>query len=202
VVNRDKGGPTRRALLYPVTAGVGLAALGLGGWSILRAAAPAAPTLPQLSVDLASIPEGSEIRLRFRGSGVIVRHRTEAEIAQAEADDGLEFFDPLARNANLDPATVAIDRNRRATPDGRFLVLSGGCPKFGCFVIGNNAGEFGGWFCPCCGGHFDVSGRIRRNPIPTNLAIPSLKVREGRILEVYAPDTWGTSEIGKAQPDV
>jgi ubiquinol-cytochrome c reductase iron-sulfur subunit len=38
--------------------------------------------------------------------------------------------------------------------------------------IGDGAGDFGGWFCPCHGSHYDTSGRIRRGPAPENLWVP------------------------------
>ena len=41
----------------------------------------------------------------------------------------------------------------------------------GCVPIGE-AGDYGGWFCPCHGSHYDISGRIRRGPAPLNLEIP------------------------------
>jgi len=34
------------------------------------------------------------------------------------------------------------------------------------------AGDFGGWFCPCHGSHYDISGRIRKGPAPLNLEVP------------------------------
>lgn len=41
----------------------------------------------------------------------------------------------------------------------------------GCVPIGE-AGDFGGWYCPCHGSHYDISGRIRQGPAPLNLEIP------------------------------
>ena len=46
----------------------------------------------------------------------------------------------------------------------------------GCIPLGQKAadpkGEFGGWFCPCHGSHYDTSGRIRKGPAPANLPVP------------------------------
>lgn len=47
----------------------------------------------------------------------------------------------------------------------------GVCTHLGCVPIGE-AGDFGGWFCPCHGSHYDISGRIRKGPAPLNLEIP------------------------------
>jgi len=43
--------------------------------------------------------------------------------------------------------------------------MVGVCTHLGCVPIGE-AGDFGGWFCPCHGSHYDISGRIRRGPAP------------------------------------
>ena len=51
------------------------------------------------------------------------------------------------------------------------LVMLGVCTHLGCVPIGE-AGDYGGWFCPCHGSHYDISGRIRRGPAPLNLEIP------------------------------
>jgi Rieske Fe-S protein len=47
----------------------------------------------------------------------------------------------------------------------------------------NIAGEYGGWFCPCHGSHYDISGRIRKGPAPLNLEIPGYDF-EGEILTI------------------
>jgi len=38
--------------------------------------------------------------------------------------------------------------------------------------LGDNKGDFGGWYCPCHGSHYDASGRIRKGPAPFNLKVP------------------------------
>lgn len=50
-------------------------------------------------------------------------------------------------------------------------VATGVCTHLGCVPIGE-AGDYGGWFCPCHGSHYDISGRIRKGPAPLNLEIP------------------------------
>ena len=53
----------------------------------------------------------------------------------------------------------------------------GVCTHLGCVPLGTAAtdtrGEFGGWFCPCHGSHYDTSGRIRKGPAPANLPVPA-----------------------------
>ena len=52
------------------------------------------------------------------------------------------------------------------------VFLLGYAYQLGCVPIGDGAGDFGGWFCPCHGSHYDTAGRIRRGPAPQNLIIP------------------------------
>jgi ubiquinol-cytochrome c reductase iron-sulfur subunit len=77
----------------------------------------------------------------------------------------------LSQNANLDPTADASDANRALSEDGVWLVQMGICTHLGCVPLGEQ-GDFGGWFCPCHGSHYDTAGRIRRGPAPRNLDIP------------------------------
>ena len=59
---------------------------------------------------------------------------------------------------------------------------SGVCTHLGCVPIGE-AGDYGGWFCPCHGSHYDISGRIRKGPAPLNLEIPEYDFpEEGKLV--------------------
>jgi ubiquinol-cytochrome c reductase iron-sulfur subunit len=85
---------------------------------------------------------------------VFIRHRTPDEIDEANAVDVKSLRDP------------ETDTDRTQRPE--WLVMLGVCTHLGCVPIGE-AGDFGGWFCPCHGSHYDISGRIRRGPAPLNL---------------------------------
>ena len=65
--------------------------------------------------------------------------------------------------------TFASGRVSAATAE--WLVMLGVCTHLGCVPIGE-AGDYGGWYCPCHGSHYDISGRIRRGPAPLNLEVP------------------------------
>lgn len=56
-------------------------------------------------------------------------------------------------------------------PTAQWLVVIGVCTHLGCVPL-PNAGDFGGYFCPCHGSHYDISGRIRKGPAPYNLEVP------------------------------
>ncbi|ETN45247.1 cytochrome b-c1 complex subunit Rieske, mitochondrial [Cyphellophora europaea CBS 101466] len=111
----------------------------------------------KVEVDLAAIPEGKNVIIKWRGKPVFIRHRTDDEIKSAESVNVSSLRDPQA------------DGDRVKKPE--WLIMIGVCTHLGCVPIGE-AGDFGGWFCPCHGSHYDVSGRIRKGPAPLNLEIP------------------------------
>jgi len=81
----------------------------------------------------------------------------------------------LSRNENQ-PGTPATDANRTLEGHEKWLVMVGICTHLGCIPKGQTLadakGDFGGWFCPCHGSHYDTAGRIRKGPAPRNLDIP------------------------------
>ncbi|KAI0803031.1 Rieske [2Fe-2S] iron-sulfur domain-containing protein [Irpex lacteus] len=113
--------------------------------------------LAKVEVELASIPEGKNVIIKWRGKPVFVRHRTADEIQEAKSTDWKSLRDPES------------DESRARRPE--WLVMLGVCTHLGCVPIGE-AGDFGGWFCPCHGSHYDISGRIRKGPAPLNLEVP------------------------------
>jgi ubiquinol-cytochrome c reductase iron-sulfur subunit len=63
--------------------------------------------------------------------------------------------------------SLSLSRFPRAASDR----VPGICTHLGCVPIAN-AGDFGGYYCPCHGSHYDASGRIRQGPAPLNLEVP------------------------------
>ena len=51
-------------------------------------------------------------------------------------------------------------------------------------IIFRPEGDFGGWFCPCHGSHYDISGRIRKGPAPTNLEVPPYEFVNESIIKI------------------
>lgn len=155
---------TRRdfvVLSATVVAGVGA---GICAWPFIDSMNPAADVLAlsSMEVDLKPIESGQTLKIMWRGKPVFVRHRTEKEIKEAEDTNWSDLPDP-----EPDSARIKSDRKQ-------WLVMVGVCTHLGCIPIGNS-GDYGGWFCPCHGSHYDTSGRIRRGPAPTNLIIPEYK---------------------------
>ncbi len=155
---------TRRDFLYISTAAVGAVGSALAAWPFVDVMNPAADTLAlsTTEVDLAPIEVGQSITVVWRGKPVFIRRRTEAEIKEAGAVSLDDLIDPQA------------DKDRTQKP--QWLIMVGICTHLGCIPLGQKAndpkGEFGGWFCPCHGSHYDSSGRIRKGPAPKNLQVP------------------------------
>merc|ERR1712070_902548 len=62
-------------------------------------------------------------------------------------------------------------------------IMLGVCTHLGCVPIGES-GDFGGWFCPCHGSHYDISGRARKGPAPLNLEVPEYDFPEDTSLVI------------------
>ena len=61
--------------------------------------------------------------------------------------------------------------------------MLGVCTHLG-WVPLNDKGDYNGWFCPCHGSHYDTSGRIRKGPAPTNMAIPSYEFLDNKTIKI------------------
>ncbi|EMR61623.1 putative cytochrome b-c1 complex subunit rieske protein [Eutypa lata UCREL1] len=124
--------------------------------------------MAKVEVDLNAIPEGKNVIIKWRGKPVFIRHRTDGEIEEANKVDVKSLRDPQA------------DEDRVQKAD--WLIMLGVCTHLGCVPIGE-AGDYGGWFCPCHGSHYDISGRIRKGPAPLNLEIPAYDFpEEGKLI--------------------
>eukprot|EP01013_Petalomonas_cantuscygni_P043577 TRINITY_DN8309_c0_g1_i2.p1 TRINITY_DN8309_c0_g1~~TRINITY_DN8309_c0_g1_i2.p1 ORF type:complete len:162 (+),score=33.15 TRINITY_DN8309_c0_g1_i2:188-673(+) len=147
--------------------------------------------LLSIRVDVGTVDPGTQLTVLWQGKPVFIRHRTGAEIEEARLEDmEVEALpDPVARNENLAVADApATDANRvlpspEGEGDGAWLVQMGVCTHLGCVPLGE-AGDFGGWFCPCHGSHYDLSGRIRKGPAPQNLPIPPVAWVDGTTLQI------------------
>lgn len=157
-------GATRRDFLYLTAGAFGAVGAGIFAWPFIDSMNPAADTLAlaSIEVDLAPIEVGQSITVTWRGKPIFIRHRTAEEIATAQAVDVTTLRDPEADD-------------KRATK-AEWLILIGICTHLGCVPLGQKKtdphGEFGGWFCPCHGSHYDTAGRIRKGPAPKNLSVP------------------------------
>jgi ubiquinol-cytochrome c reductase iron-sulfur subunit len=174
VSHAEDNAGTRRDFLYYATAGAGAVATGAAVWPLVNQMNPSADVqaLSSIFVDVSGVDVGTQLTVKFLGKPVFIRRRSEAEIEAGRATtlDQLSI-DRMAQNPNR-PGADAMDQNRTLDDAGEWLVMIGVCTHLGCVPIGDGAGEFGGWFCPCHGSHYDEAGRIRKGPAPRNLDIP------------------------------
>ncbi len=168
--------PTRRDFIHILA----------GATTIVGAAGVAVPLIHQMNpdasvlalstkeVDLSALEVGQAIKVMWQGKPVFIRRRTAEEIKTVEETPLSSLKDPKARNNNIASNADAEDANRVIKPE--YIVVVGVCTHLGCVPLGTSQGEvrgdFGGWFCPCHGSHYDNSGRIRKGPAPENLAVP------------------------------
>ncbi|MBB4051885.1 ubiquinol-cytochrome c reductase iron-sulfur subunit [Devosia subaequoris] len=163
----------RRDFLYVATGAVGAVGAAAVVWPLINQLNPDASTLALASIefDVGAIPEGQSVTITWRGLPVFVRHRTEAEVAEARSVDLSELKDP-----QTDAARVKEGHEQ-------WLVMIANCTHLGCIPVGE-AGEFDGWFCPCHGSHYDTSGRIRRGPAPANLVVPPYEFVSDTLIQI------------------
>ena len=159
-----------------------LSTAGVGGASVLfplvSQMAPSQDVLAASSteVDVGAIQPGQSIKASFRKQPLFVKRLTPEEISKAKADDGVDM---------RDPAKLA-DRTKEGHED--ILVTMGVCTHLGCVPLGaaegENKGEFGGYFCPCHGSHYDTAARVRKGPAPKNLVVPDYEFTSDTIIRV------------------
>lgn len=169
--NKTKNDSSKRDFIH-VTAGVTVAtALGAAVWPLIDQMNPSADVLAlaSIEVDLEPLEPGQSISVLWRGKPLFIRRRTEEEIKSAQDVDVTLLKDPESDSERV------INEN--------FLVMVGVCTHLGCVPLGQQ-GEYGGWFCPCHGSHYDTSGRIRKGPAPTNLEVPPYEFLDKNIIKI------------------
>ena len=175
-------GETRRDFIHIAAGAVAAGGALAVAWPFVQQLGPAADTraLSSADVDVSKVPVGGEIRVLIGGQPFFIRHRTETEIAEAASVDLASLPDPQTDEERLVPG-----------PDGEFrpqyLITSGACTHLGCVPVGpaqGNVGDYGGWYCPCHGSHYDTSGRIRRGPAPTNLPVPTYEYLSETVVKI------------------
>ena len=161
----------RRDFIF--TASYALGAVGVGAvmWPLIDQMNPDASVkaLASTEVDISNVEKGQSITVLWRGKPVFIRRRTSEEIAKA-------------KNVKLeDLPHPETDEDRAKNPE--WLVMLGVCTHLGCVPLGDK-GEYGGWFCPCHGSHYDTSGRIRKGPAPTNMEVPKYEFVNANTIKI------------------
>jgi ubiquinol-cytochrome c reductase iron-sulfur subunit len=182
--DQDQGeGGARRDFLMLTAGAFGAVGVGFAAWPLIDQMNPAADTLAASTteVNLEPIEVGQRILVKWRGKPVFITRRSKKSIDEARSVKLADLIDKQT------------DEDRARNPE--WLIIVGVCTHLGCIPTGTKTGElrgeYGGWFCPCHGSHYDTSGRIRKGPAPTNLPVPEY---------AFLPDNKVV--IGKSQAEV
>jgi ubiquinol-cytochrome c reductase iron-sulfur subunit len=180
----------RRQFLTVATVATGVvgtvfaAAPFLASWKpSARAKALGAP----VEVDISKVEPGAMVKVEWRGKAVYVVHRTPQMLTQ------LEGMAPKLRDPDSEQSEQPdYARNAARALRPEYLVLVGVCTHLGCAPLDRfTPGDVtvspdwpGGFFCPCHGSKFDLSGRVFKDvPAPTNLSVPPYRfLSDNRLL--------------------
>jgi ubiquinol-cytochrome c reductase iron-sulfur subunit len=160
------GDLTKRDFLQLITGAGALIGAGAIAWPLIDSMNPSKDVLAlsSVDVDLTPVTEGMGITIVWQGKPIFVRHRTAAEIKEAQDVPLGQLIEPQADSARIKPG------------HDQWIILIGICTHLGCVPLGNKPsdprGDWGGWFCPCHGSQYDTSGRVRHGPAPLNLYVP------------------------------
>ena len=161
----------RRDFIFTASTVVGVVGVGAAAWPLIDQMNPDASVkaLATTEVDVSSVQPGQSITVLWRGKPVFIKRRTENEIMEAKSVSLNELKDPQK------------DEDRATNPE--WLVMLGVCTHLGCVPL-KDKGDFNGWFCPCHGSHYDVSGRIRKGPAPTNMEVPKFEFVDSNTIKI------------------
>lgn len=129
-----------------------------------------------VEADISKLESGQLMRVKWRGKPVWVVRRTEQNLSDLKKIEGV-LLDP----ASEDQQQPAYCKNVHRSRNPEYLVAVGICTHLGCSPTYRpemapadlGADWVGGFFCPCHGSKFDLSGRVYSGvPAPKNLEIP------------------------------
>lgn len=132
--------------------------------------------LSSTEIDISAIQPGQAIKTQWRKQPVFVRNLTPAEIAEANRVSPGELRDPQTLAERTKPGKE------------NWLITLGVCTHLGCVPLGaaegENKGDYGGYFCPCHGSHYDTAARIRKGPAPLNLVVPPYEFASDTVVTI------------------
>jgi ubiquinol-cytochrome c reductase iron-sulfur subunit len=186
------GDPGRRHFLVVATSTMGLVGVAatavpfLASWRpSARAKALGAP----VEVDISKLELGALMKIEWRGQAVYIVHRTPEMLAKLQDKDD-KLRDAESSNTEQQPDYIK-GKTRSIKPE--YLVLVGVCTHLGCapldkFQPGDadlGASWAGGFYCPCHGSKFDLSGRVFKDvPAPDNLRVPPYRYMTDTMLMI------------------
>ena len=132
--------------------------------------------LASIEVDISKIAEGQAIKSLWRKQPIFIRHLTGAEVSAANKVPVSELRDPQTLAERTKPGKE------------QWLITMAVCTHLGCVPLGaaqgETRGEYGGYFCPCHGSHYDTAARIRKGPAPRNLEVPEYAFKSDTVVQI------------------
>ncbi len=159
-----------------VVGGIGTGALAVPFLSYLAPSEKAKAAGAPVEVDIAALQPGAMVKVLWRGAPIWVVRRTPEMLASLKA-----ITPRLADAENTAPQQPEYIKGEARALKPEYMVLTGRCTHLGCapsFRPERNAPDVdanweGGFFCPCHGSKFDLSGRVFAGvPAPKNLEVP------------------------------
>lgn len=140
-----------------------------------RAKAAGAP----VEVDISKLQPGTMMTAEWRSKPVWIINRS-PEMLDTLSKHDEKLSDPMLEVVSQQPDYC---KNGTRSIKQNLMVVVGICTHLGCSPTsklqpGNDMGAEwpGGFFCPCHGSKFDLSGRVfKGSPAPTNLVVPPHK---------------------------
>ena len=172
-----------------VTGGAGVAMASIPFLASLKPSARARALGAPVEVPVGLLEPGEMVRVVWRGRVVYVLRRTEEMLARLAGNADL-LRDPDSTVAPDQQPEFAVNTHRSIKPE--ILVVEGSCTHLGCaplpqFEVGPAPDWFGGFFCPCHGSRFDLSGRVYKGvPAPTNLRVPPYRFIQDDVIMIGA----------------
>jgi ubiquinol-cytochrome c reductase iron-sulfur subunit len=156
-------------------AGVGAVAVALPLVNQMNASADVR-AMASIEVDISAIETGQSIKTMWRKQPVFIRNLT---------DDEIKAANKVPVSSLRDPQTLA---ERTKPGKENWLITLGVCTHLGCVPLGAASGEvkgeFGGYFCPCHGSHYDTAARVRKGPAPLNLQVPEFAFTSDTVVKI------------------
>ena len=173
-MSKEEKKVNRRDFLFTASYTIGAVGVGAVIWPMIDQMNPdkAQQALATTEVDISNIEPGNSVTVLWRGKPVFLKRRTQEEINEARAVNLKELKDPQK------------DEDRVKEGKDEWLVMLGVCTHLGCVPLSNKGDYKGGWFCPCHGSHYDVSGRIRKGPAPVNMEIPKYEFVDNNTIKI------------------
>ncbi|MCU7799913.1 MAG: ubiquinol-cytochrome c reductase iron-sulfur subunit [gamma proteobacterium symbiont of Lucinoma myriamae] len=183
-MSADAVSNSKRRFLVAATSVVGAVGAGFVAVPFVKSWNPSAKALaagvPVLA-DISKLEEGQMITVEWRGKPVYILKRTDENLKVLESD--VDMLADVNSDSSKQPE-YCKNIARSYDSHKKISVMEGVCTHLGCapkYVPDLNnpfAGSLGsdwkgGFFCPCHGSIYDLSGRVYKSmPAPTNLPVP------------------------------